>query len=100
VQERLVSAAAIPASRDGFARWCEAKGIQTVMAGASAVHGIWRGKRLPVADFLERLEEGIPFSDVVLVITHSKTPTRGRSWSSRPAAAPIPGTFRVRSMGP
>jgi hypothetical protein len=26
-----------------------------VVAGASDTHGIWRGKRLPVADFLARL---------------------------------------------
>ena len=44
-----MSTSGIPASRDDFARWCEAEGIHTVVAGAADTHGIWRGKRLGVA---------------------------------------------------
>ncbi len=99
MQERLVSAAAIPASRDGFARWCEAGGIHTVVAGASDVHGIWRGKRLPVADFLGRLERGIPFSDVVLVITHSEDTDEGQELVEPPGGAAYPGYFPRKEQG-
>jgi hypothetical protein len=51
-----VSTPPIPASRDDFARWCESAGIHTVVAGASDTHGIWRGKRLPVAADAELLQ--------------------------------------------
>jgi glutamine synthetase len=99
VQERLVSAAAIPASRDGFARWCEAEGIHTVVAGASDMHGIWRGKRLPVADFLARLERGIPFSDVVLVITHSEDTDEGQELVEPPGGGAYAGYFPRKEQG-
>ena len=56
-------------SPDDFARWCETEGIHTVITGAADTHGIWRGKRLSVRAFLDLAERGVPFSDVVLVIT-------------------------------
>ena len=73
-----MSTSGIPASRDDFARWCEAEGIHTVVAGAADTHGIWRGKRLGVADFLAKIDHGIPFSDVVLVLTHSEDTDEGQ----------------------
>jgi hypothetical protein len=45
----------IPVIPADFGPWCEAEGIHTVVAGAGDVHGIWRGKRLPPAEFLARL---------------------------------------------
>ena len=45
----------LPVTPADFASWCEAEGIHTVVAGAGDVHGIWRGKRLPPAEFLARL---------------------------------------------
>ena len=55
----------IPVTPADFASWCEAEGIHTVVADVGDVHGIWRGKRLPLAEFVARLGRGIPFSDAV-----------------------------------
>ena len=82
-----MSTSGIPASRDGFARWCEAEGIHTVVAGAADTHGIWRGKRLGVADFLAKIDHGIPFSDVVLVLTHSEDTDEGQELVEPPDGA-------------
>lgn len=99
MQERLVGASAIPDSPDGFARWCEAEGIHTVVTGASDMHGIWRGKRLPVADFLAKLERGIPFSDVVLVITHSEDTDEGQELVEPPGGEAYPLYFPRKEQG-
>jgi hypothetical protein len=87
----------IPASRDDFARWCEAEGIHTVVAGAADTHGIWRGKRLGLADFLDKIDHGIPFSDVVLVLTHSEDTDEGQELVEPPGGAAYPLRWRGRS---
>ncbi|HCU95984.1 MAG TPA: glutamine synthetase [Actinobacteria bacterium] len=89
----------IPGSRDRFARWCEAEGIRTVIAGAADVHGIWRGKRLPLADFLTRIERGVPFSDVVLVITHSEDTDEGQELVEPPGGEAYPLYFPRKEQG-
>lgn len=89
----------IPGSRDGFARWCEAEGIHTVVAGAADTHGIWRGKRLPLADFLARIERGVPFSDVVLVITHSEDTDEGQELVEPPGGETYPLYFPRKEQG-
>jgi glutamine synthetase len=94
-----VNAPAIPAGRDEFARWCEAEGVHTVVTGAGDVHGIWRGKRLPVADFLAKAGRGIPFSDVVLVITHSEDTDEGQELVEPPGGAAYPGYFPRKEHG-
>jgi Glutamine synthetase, catalytic domain len=76
----------IPVIPTDFGPWCEAEGIHTVVAGAGDVHGIWRGKRLPPAEFLARLDRGIPFSDVVLVLTHSEDTDEGQELVEPPIA--------------
>lgn len=90
---------AIPASSDDFARWCEAEGIHTVVAGASDTHGIWRGKRLGVADFLAKIGTGIPFSDVVLVLTHSEDTDEGQEFVEPPGGEAYPRYFPRKEQG-
>jgi glutamine synthetase len=94
-----VTTPAIPAGREEFARWCEAEGIHTVVAGAGDVHGIWRGKRLPLADFLAKAGHGIPFSDVVLVLTHSEDTDEGQEMVEPPGGAEYPGYFPRKEHG-
>jgi glutamine synthetase len=89
----------IPASRAGFARWCETEGVHTVVSGAGDIHGIWRGKRFPVADFLARLDHGIPFSDVVLVITHSEDTDEGQELVEPPGGEAYPLYFPRKEQG-
>ncbi len=89
----------IPSSRAGFARWCETEGVHTVVSGAGDIHGIWRGKRFPVADFLARLDHGIPFSDVVLVITHSEDTDEGQELVEPPGGAAYPLYFPRKEQG-
>ena len=90
---------AIPADRDGFARWCEAEGVRTVIAGAGDTHGIWRGKRLPVDGFLARLGHGVAFSDVILVITHSEDTDEGQELVEPPGGEAYPGYFPRKEQG-
>jgi glutamine synthetase len=85
--------------RDDFARWCETEGIHTVIAGASDTHGIWRGKRLPVADFLAKIDHGVPFSDVALVITHSEDTDAGQEFVEPPGGAAYPLYFPRKEQG-
>jgi glutamine synthetase len=94
-----MSTATIPVTGEGFARWCEAEGIHTVVAGAGDVHGIWRGKRLPVADFLACLARGVPFSDVVLVITHSEDTDEGQELVEPPGGEAYPLYFPRKEQG-
>lgn len=94
-----MSTATIPVTGEGFARWCEAEGIHTVVAGAGDVHGIWRGKRLPVADFLACLGRGVPFSDVVLVITHSEDTDEGQELVEPPGGEAYPLYFPRKEQG-
>jgi len=89
----------IPASRDEFARWCESEGIHTVVAGASDTHGIWRGKRLPLAEFLAKIDRGIPFSDVVLVLTHSEDTDEGQELVEPPGGEAYPLYFPRKEQG-
>ncbi len=74
-----------------FARWCESEGIDTVVAGAGDVHGIWRGKRLPLADFMG--------SDVVLVLTHSEDTDEGQELVEPPGGAAYPLYFPRKEQG-
>jgi glutamine synthetase len=94
-----VSGAQIPTDRDGFARWCEIEGIQTVAVGGADLHGIWRGKRLPVKDFLARMDQGIPLSDVFLVITHSEDTDEGQEFVEPPGGADYPLYFPRKEQG-
>jgi glutamine synthetase len=94
-----VSTPGIPAGRGDFARWGEAEGIHTVVAGASDTHGIWRGKRLPLADFLDKLDHGIPFSDVVLVLTHSEDTDEGQELVEPAGGAAYPLYFPRKEQG-
>jgi len=94
-----VTAPGIPAGRDDFAQWCQNAGIHTVVAGAGDVHGIWRGKRLPLADFVAKAGHGIPFSDVVLVITHSEDTDEGQELVEPPGGAAYPGYFPRKEQG-
>lgn len=82
-----------------FARWCEAEGIHTVVAGAGDVHGIWRGKRFPLADFLAKIDHGVPFSDVVLVITHSEDTDEGQELVEPPGGEAYPLYFPRKEQG-
>jgi glutamine synthetase len=82
-----------------FARWCESEGIDTVVAGAGDVHGIWRGKRLPLADFMGRISRGIAFSDVVLVLTHSEDTDEGQELVEPPGGAAYPLYFPRKEQG-
>jgi glutamine synthetase len=94
-----VSMPEIPASRDDFGRWCESEGIHTVVAGAGDTHGIWRGKRLPLADFLAKIDHGIPFSDVVLVLTHSEDTDEGQELVEPPGGEAYPLYFPRKEQG-
>ncbi len=89
----------IPSSRDDFARWCESEGIDTVISGAGDTHGIWRGKRLPVAEFLAKIDHGIPFSDVVLVLTHSEDTDEGQELVEPPGGQAYPLYFPRKEEG-
>jgi glutamine synthetase len=94
-----VSVPEIPSSRDDFARWCEFEGIDTVISGAGDTHGIWRGKRLPVANFLAKIDHGIPFSDVVLVLTHSEDTDEGQELVEPPGGQAYPLYFPRKEEG-
>jgi glutamine synthetase len=94
-----VNVPTIPASSHDFTRWCEAEGIHTVVAGASDTHGIWRGKRLGVADFLAKIDTGIPFSDVVLVLTHSEDTDEGQELVEPPGGEAYPRYFPRKEQG-
>ena len=89
----------IPSSRDDFARWCESEGIDTVVAGAGDTHGIWRGKRLPLAEFLAKIDHGIPFSDVVFVLTHSEDTDEGQELVEPPGGEAYPLYFPRKEEG-
>ena len=89
----------IPSSRDDFARWCESEGIDTVVAGAADTHGIWRGKRLPLAEFLAKIDHGIAFSDVVLVLTHSEDTDEGQELVEPPGGPAYPLYFPRKEEG-
>ena len=89
----------IPASRAEFARWCETEGVHTVVSGGSDMHGIWRGKRFPLADFLARIDHGIPFSDVLMVITHSEDTDEGQELVEPPGGAAYPLYFPRKEQG-
>ncbi len=89
----------IPADDEGFARWCESEGVHTVVAGGCDLHGIWRGKRLPLQDFLSRREEGIPISDVFLVLTHSEDTDEGQEFVEPPGGAGYPLYFPRKEQG-
>ena len=94
-----MSTPGIPADRDNFAAWCETEGIRTVVAGAGDTHGIWRGKRFPLADFLAKIDHGIPFSDVVLVITHSEDTDEGQELVEPPGGEAYPLYFPRKEHG-
>jgi glutamine synthetase len=89
----------IPAGRADLARWCEAEGIDTVVVGAGDVHGIWRGKRLPLAEFLARIDHGVALSDVVLVLTHSEDTDEGQELVEPPGGAAYPLYFPRKEQG-
>jgi glutamine synthetase len=88
-----------PVSRADFARWCETEGVHTVVCGGGDTHGIWRGKRFPVADFLGKTGHGIPFSDVLLVITHSEDTDKGQELVEPPGGAAYPLYFPRKEQG-
>jgi glutamine synthetase len=94
-----MTAPPIPASPDGFARWCETAGIHTVIAGAADTHGIWRGKRLPLADFLVKARPGIPVSDAVLVLTHAEPAVGQEELVEPPGGSAYPGYFPRKEQG-
>jgi len=94
-----VSTPPISSSHADFARWCEAEGIHTVVAGAGDVHGIWRGKRLPLPEFLARTGRGVPFSDVVLVLTHSEDTDEGQELVEPPGGEAYPLYFPRKEQG-
>ena len=70
-------AAGIPNSPEEFARWCREAEIGTVAVGGPDVHGIWRGKRLPLGEFLDTLERGVAISDVIFVLGHREESDEG-----------------------
>ncbi|HLN07086.1 MAG TPA: glutamine synthetase family protein [Acidimicrobiales bacterium] len=82
-----------------FARWCEAEDIRTVVSGAADLHGVWRGKRLPVEEFLAHLDHGVPFSDVLLVITHAEDADDGQELVEPPGGAAYPYYFPRKEQG-
>ncbi len=94
-----MSPSEIPVDRNGFARWCEAEAVHTIVTGASDTHGIWRGKRLPLEEFLARLDRGIPFSDVALVITHSEETDEGQELVEPPGGDAYPLYFPRKERG-
>jgi glutamine synthetase len=94
-----MSGSAIPVKPEEFARWCDAEGVHTVVIGAGDTHAIWRGKRLPVADFLAKLDRGVPFSDVVLVITHSEDTDEGQELVEPPGGEAYPLYFPRKERG-
>jgi glutamine synthetase len=94
-----MSTPGIPSGPADFARWCEAEGIRTVIAGAGDTHGIWRGKRFGVEDFLAKADHGIPFSDVVLVITHSEDTDEGQELVEPPGGEAYPLYFPRKEQG-
>jgi glutamine synthetase len=94
-----VSTPPIPSGRADFTRWCDAEGIHTVIAGAADTHGIWRGKRLPLAEFLAKIDHGVPFSDVVLVLTHSEDTDEGQEMVEPPGGEAYPLYFPRKERG-
>ena len=70
-----------------FARWCEAEGMHTVVAGAGDVDPV------PALPFRG------PFSDVVLVITHSEDTDEGQELVEPPGGEAYPLYFPRKEQG-
>jgi glutamine synthetase len=84
---------------EAFVRWCEAEGIRTVVAGAADLHGIWRGKRFPIEEFLARVHHGFAFSDVLLVVTHAEDADDGQELVEPPGGETYPFYFPRKEQG-
>lgn len=50
------------------AAFCEQRGIETLIVGASDTHGIMRGKRVPAAQIPAALDHGVNLCEVLFVI--------------------------------
>ncbi len=96
---RAMRAVTVPADPDGFAKWCEDHGVHTAIVGAADTHGIWRGKRLPVEDLVRASDHGVPFSDVLFVITHSEDTDEGQELVEPPGGAEFPSYFPRKELG-
>lgn len=62
----------MPADPRGFEEWCQRREILMVVVGGSDTHGVFKGKRIPVEDFVHLIEHGVAFSDVFFVLTHAE----------------------------
>jgi glutamine synthetase len=89
----------IPADRDGFARWCADAEIRTVALGGPDTHGVWRGKRLPLREFLDVLDRGVAISDVIFVIGHREESDEGEELAEPPGGAGYGGYFPRKEHG-
>lgn len=63
----------IPSERAEFERWCKDNRIDTIALGSADTNGTWIGKRIPLPDLLDVLDDpgvpGIGLSDVCFVVT-------------------------------
>jgi glutamine synthetase len=89
----------IPSDVDGFARWCRDAGIRTLAVGGSDTHGVWRGKRLPLREFLAILDRGVAISDVIFVLGHREESDEGEELAEPPGGAGYAGYFPRKEHG-
>ncbi len=89
----------VMADADEFARWCREGGVDTVVCGGADTHGIWRGKRLPLEDFLKSIGTGIAFSDVLFVLTHAEDVDEGQELVEPPGGAEFAHYFPRKELG-
>lgn len=89
----------IPDAPEEFARWCRETEIGTVAVGGPDAHGIWRGKRLPLDEFLDTLARGVAISDVIFVLGHREESDEGEELAEPPGGAAYRGYFPRKEHG-
>ena len=88
-----------PQEPERLVAWCRDHGVDTAVIGGADTHGIWRGKRVPVADLGSVLRRGVAISDVIFVLTHHEGSDNGEELVEPPGGDGYPNYFPRASRG-
>jgi glutamine synthetase len=91
----------IPDELPAFASWCREHGIGSVILGTPDTHGIMRGRKVPLEEFVHAHERGggIAVSDVMFVLTHAEETEGGEELVRPPKGAAYPRYFPRQEQG-
>lgn len=78
--------------------WWRDEQIETVLVGGCDGYGVWRGKRMPAAEFLGSGSRGVLFCEVLLTIAHDEGRS-GEGLVEPPGGASFPTYFPRKEHG-